>query len=217
MTLRKVAIMAWLVAFVVLLFGPPLAAEEPMPKHEPKSSRKVQEQKAPEPISEPAPPKPDAKPAEPAPKAVGSPILTVKLALMSDPRIFPYDINVEVKGDVAELSGKVATEAEKAAATEIAQGVEGIKSVTNSLDVSKDLPHALSRKQDDSITHYVKERFGKSKTLEAAHFDVKTDDGVVSLSGKTKYQVIVLEAAEAARQVPGVKAVRTEGVRLEGE
>jgi hyperosmotically inducible protein len=51
----------------------------------------------------------------------------------------------------------------------------------------------------------------------AANFDVKTEQGVVSLSGTVRFQVIVLEAAEAARQVPGVKAVRTDKVRIESE
>ncbi len=144
------------------------------------------------------------------------PILPIKLALMADPRLFPYDIHVEISGDVAELSGKVSNESEKAAATEIVQALDGIKSVTNNIEVVKDLNRTLAKKKDEIITQYVKDRFGKSKTLETAHFDVKSEDGIVSLAGKTKFLVIVLEAVEAARNVPGVKAVKTEGVHLEG-
>jgi osmotically-inducible protein OsmY len=114
------------------------------------------------------------------------------------------------------LSGKVGSEAEKASATEIAQVSEGVKSVTNNLEIAKDLPQALTRKKDEVITQYVKDRFGKSKTLESSHFEVKTEDGIVLLSGKTKFLVIALEAAEAARQVPGVKAVKSDGIHLEG-
>ncbi|MGQ0811773.1 MAG: BON domain-containing protein, partial [Nitrospiraceae bacterium] len=135
--------------------------------------------------------------------------------LMADPRLFPYDIEVDEKGQEVILSGKVPTDKEKAAATEVAQGLEGVKSVGNKLEVSKDLRAVLDRKQDDLLTHYVKERFAKSKTLESAKFDVSTENGVVALSGKARFQVIVLEAAEAARQVPGVKAVKTDAVRLE--
>ena len=134
---------------------------------------------------------------------------------MSDPRLFPYEINVDMNGETATLSGKVGSEAEKTAALEIAQAVEGVKSVTNNLEIVKDLPSTLLRKKDEAITQYVKDRFGKSKTIESAHFDVKTEDGVVLLSGKTKFLVIALEAAEAARQVPGVKAVKSEGIRVE--
>jgi len=82
--------------------------------------------------------------------------------------------------------------------------------------VVTELHHVMAQKRDQVITDYVRERFKKSATLEAAKFDVKTDNGIVELSGKTRFQVIVLEAAEAARQIPGVKAVKTHAVRIEG-
>ena len=156
----------------------------------------------------PAPPSPVKTPAT-------SLILTVKLALMADPRLFPYELDVDTKGETAVLSGKVSTETEKMAAAEAAQTVEGIKSVTNNIEVVKDLQRTLARKRDEAMTQYIKDRFQKSKTLETAHFDVKTEDGIVTLSGKTRFQVIVLEAAEAARQVPGVRAVKSDTIRIE--
>lgn len=165
--------------------------------------------------SEPMPKPAETKPTEPQ-KPPPTPIVSIKLALMADQRLFPYEINVDMNGDVATLSGKVGSETEKTAAAEIAQGSEGVKSVTNNLEIVKDLPQTLARKKDEIITQYVKDRFGKSKTLESAHFDVKTEDGVVSLSGKVKFLVIALEAAEAGRQVPGVKAVKSDGIRVEG-
>jgi len=190
------------------------------PKEQSKSSDKASEPKVSETkngSSEPAPsPKPaDTKAAEPA-KPPPTPIVSIKLALMADPRLFPYDINVDMNGEVATLSGKVGSEAEKTSATEIAQASEGVKSVTNNLEIAKDLPQVLTRKKDEVITQYVKDRFGKSKTLESSHFEVKTEDGIVLLSGKTKFLVIALEAAVAARQVPGVKAVKSDGIHLEG-
>ena len=150
-------------------------------------------------------------------KAVTSLILTVKLALMEDPRLFPYEIEVEAGSDEVTLLGKVSTEAEKAAAAKIANTVPTVKSVSNKLEVVKDLPDIITHKQDDVITRHVKELFAKSATVTAANFDVKTEQGVVSLSGTVRFQVIVLEAAEAARQVPGVKAVKTDKVRIESE
>ncbi len=148
-------------------------------------------------------------------KAVSSLILTVKLALLEDPRLFPYEIEVEAGSDEVTLTGKVSTETEKAAAAKIASTVPTVKSVSNKLEVVKDLPEIIARKQDDITTRMVKERFAKSATVTAANFDVKTEQGVVSLSGTVRFQVIVLEAAEAARQVPGVKAVKTDKVRIE--
>ena len=150
-------------------------------------------------------------------KAVSSLILTVKLALLEDSRLFPYEIEVEAGSDGIVLSGKVSTEAEKSVAAEIARTVPGVKSVANKIEILKELPEVLARRQDDIITHQVKERFAKSATLKAAGFEVKTEGGVVSLVGTVRFQVIVFEAAEAARQVPGVKAVKTAKVRIESE
>ena len=150
-------------------------------------------------------------------KAVSSLILTVKLALLEDPRLFPYEIEVEAGSDEVTLMGKVSTETEKIAAGKIASTVPIVKSVSNKLEVVKELSEVIARKQDDIITQHVKERFAKSATVSAANFDVKTEQGVVSLSGTVRFQVIVLEAAEAAREVPGVKAVRTDKVKIESE
>lgn len=150
-------------------------------------------------------------------RAVSSLILTVKLALLEDPRLFPYEIEVETGSDEVTLVGKVSTETEKAAAAKIASTVPTVKSVSNKLEVVKELPDVIAHKQDDIITRYVKERFAQSATVTAANFDVKTEQGIVSLSGAVRFQVIVLEAAEAARQIPGVKAVRTDKVRIESE
>ncbi|HEX4968455.1 MAG TPA: BON domain-containing protein [Nitrospiraceae bacterium] len=148
---------------------------------------------------------------------VSSLILTVKLALMEDPLLFPYEIEVDAGSDEVTLAGKVSTETEKATAGKIASTVPTVKSVLNKLEVVKDLPDVITHKQDDIITRYVKERFAQSATVSAANFEVKTEQGIVSLSGTVRFQVIILEAAEAARQVPGVKAVKTDKVRIERE
>lgn len=164
------------------------------------------------------PPDQDVKDKEPAlRKTLGSLILSVKLALMGDSRLFHYEIEVEDDQQTITLSGRVSTEDEKAAAKDVAQKVPGVKSVVNKLSVEKDLAKTLSKKQDDALTSLIKERFSKSATLKAANFEVKTEDGVVLIQGTVRFQVIALEAAEAARQVPGVRAVNTEKVRLEGE
>jgi hyperosmotically inducible protein len=150
-------------------------------------------------------------------KPLGSLILTVKLALLADPRLFRYDIEVGEDGQSIALGGRVSSEEEKVAATEIARSVSDGKTVVNKLEVDKGLMHALGKKQDEIISTLVKDRFSKSATLKAANFEVKTEEGVVSISGAVRFQVLALEAAEAARLVPGVKAVKTDRVRLGGE
>lgn len=156
----------------------------------------------------PKPPESEAK------KPMKSSMVTAKLALMADPRLFPYDIEVDVKEKDLVLLGKVSQESDKKAATDIVRCLEGVHAVENRLKVEPDATRGLVAERDKVLTQLVKERFEKSKTLQSVKFDVKTEDGVVTLSGTTRFQVIVLEAAQAARQVPGVRAVNTESVRL---
>jgi hypothetical protein len=166
----------------------------------------------------------DKKPEEPpksedpgARKPVTSPNLAIKLAFMAEPALFPLEIEVEMDGQKAVLRGAVPTEEEKAKAAEAAKTVEGVESVVNKLTVNTAVHAAWVKKQDEAITQLVKERLQRSETLKSVGFDVKAENGVVSLSGKTRYQVIALEAAEAARHVPGVRAVMTTGVQLIGK
>jgi osmotically-inducible protein OsmY/uncharacterized membrane protein YtjA (UPF0391 family) len=208
-----------------MLFATPMHAEESAPKTQETKPPppKVQEHKTPE-LKNPEPHPPELK-QEPkvkgstddqAPNKPGrSLILTVKLALVADQRTAPYTIEVDTKGQDVILSGKVSSEAERLAAADVVRQVEGVKSATNKLEIVPELHKDIVQKRNQIITEYVRERFKKSATLEAVNFDIKTENGVVELSGKTRFQVIVLEAAEAARQVPGVKAVKTHGVQIE--
>ena len=176
----------------------PPAKPEALPDRDVKEKEKEKEKEAPK-------------------KPVVSLILAVKLTLLADSRLFHYEIEAGEDQQTITLTGRVSSEEEKAAASDIARTVPGVKAVINKLDVSKELAQTVTKKQDDLITQLIKERFGKSTTLKAANFEVKTEEGVVSLSGTVRFQVIALEAAEAARHVPGVRAVKTEKVRLEGE
>ena len=59
----------------------------------------------------------------------------VKTALIESDDTEAGDIKVETRGGVVQLSGFVANEAQKAAATKVAQSVSGVKSVKNGLSV----------------------------------------------------------------------------------
>ena len=196
--------------------SPPAASESPPVPHKPSTDAKPQP--APAPKVDVPPVEPEGKEKDPAgKKPLGSLILSVKLALIGDSRLFRYEIEVEDDQQTVTLSGRVTSEEEKVAATEVAQTVHGVKTVINKIALEKDLAKSLLKKQDEILTMLLKERFAKSATLKAANFEVKTEDGVVHLNGTVRFQVIALEAAETARQVPGVRAVNTEKIRLEGE
>lgn len=195
----------------------PAKEKQPVKEKEPAKEKESVKEKEPAKEKESVKEKEPVKEKETPKKALGSLILSVKLALMGDARLFHYDIEVEDNQQILTLTGRVSTEDDKTAATEVAQAVQGVKTVVNKLAVEKDLAKTLLKKQDETLTTMVKERFAKSVTLKAANFEVKTEDGVVQLNGTVRFQVIALEAAETARQVPGVRAVNTEKIRLEGE
>jgi len=183
------------------------AADEKVKDEKPKSEDKAK-------TADEKPKAEESKPEEPAKKPVTSLNLAIKLALMADPQLFPLDIEVEMDKGKAILSGSVPTEEDKAKVAEIAGKIEGVDSVVSKLTVTPALKDKLAKKQDESIAHVVRDRLSRSETLKAVGFDVKSENGIVYLSGKTRFQVIALEAAEAARQVPGVRAVDTAGVQL---
>lgn len=147
-------------------------------------------------------------------KPVRSLIVTAKLALMADSRLFLYDIEVDTKDTNLILLGKVDSDSERRTAADIVRCLDGVHAVENRLKVDPDASRGLVVERDKVITQLIKERFEKSETLQAVKFEVKTEGGVVTLTGSTRFQVIILEAAQAARQVPGVKAVNTSSVRL---
>jgi osmotically-inducible protein OsmY len=180
-------------------------AEEKKAEDKKADEKKPDEKKA----EEPSPPKPEEHK-----KPVTSLNLAIKLALMADPQLFPFEIEVEMDKGKAVLSGAVPTEEEKGRAAEIAGKVDGVEGVVNKVNVTPALRDKVAKKQDETIAHVVRDRLSRSETLKAVGFDVKSENGIVYLSGKTRFQVIALEAAEAARQVPGVRAVDTAGVQL---
>ena len=59
----------------------------------------------------------------------------VKTAMLADPSLKALRINVDTKDGTVTLAGPVETQAQKEHASEVAQGVSGVKSVDNNLTV----------------------------------------------------------------------------------
>lgn len=156
-------------------------------------------------------------PASESGKIVQSPNLTLKLAFMADTRLFPYDIECHIQEKTIELKGVVSREEEKTLASLLTANLLTEKDIINNIEVQPALSAKIQGTSDSRLTDLVKQRFANSQTLRETNFEVITLRGVVSLKGHTRFQVIVLEAAQAAREVPGVIAVNTQNVRLGAE
>jgi hyperosmotically inducible periplasmic protein len=134
-----------------------------------------------------------------------------KIALFADDRVKGREVTVETKQGEVHLRGKVDTQEAKAAAGEIAKGVEGVKNVKNDLQVVSTTSRKAVNASDKDITKAVEARFAKDPQLKK--IDVRTDAGVVTLSGEVPTISASAKASEMAFRVDGVKSVKND-VRL---
>jgi hyperosmotically inducible periplasmic protein len=131
-----------------------------------------------------------------------------KIALFADDRVAGKDVRVETVNGQIFLRGKIDSEEAKTAAAEIAKGIEGVKSVKNDLQVVAPTARKAVQANDKEITKAVERRFDKDANLKKV--DVRTDAGVVVLSGEVPNISVSAKASEMAHQVDGVQAVKNE-------
>ena len=131
-----------------------------------------------------------------------------KIALFADERVKGREVSVEtMKGEVS-LRGKVDSAEAKAAAAEIAKGIEGVKNVKDDLQVVPPSARKAVTADDKAITKAVESRFSKDAQLKK--IDVRTDAGVVVLRGEVPNISVSAKASEMAFRVDGVKSVKNE-------
>jgi hyperosmotically inducible periplasmic protein len=133
-----------------------------------------------------------------------------KIALYADERVSGSAINVDTNAGVVTLRGKVGSDAEKKTAAEVAKGIEGVTQVKNNLEVVPSAEKKAVNRKDDEITKAVKERLAKDAQLKGSSVGVRSDNGVVTLTGDAKNLDARAHASQLARGVEGVKAVKNE-------
>jgi hyperosmotically inducible protein len=131
-----------------------------------------------------------------------------KIALYSDERVKGRQISVETVNGTVMLRGKVDSDEAKTAAASIAEGVEQVKAVKNDLQVLAVGGRKATDISDKNITRQIEARF--SKTSQLTKIDVRTDGGVVILTGAAPSIGASARASELARGVSGVRAVKNE-------
>jgi osmotically-inducible protein OsmY len=121
----------------------------------------------------------------------------VKAKLAADPTLSTDPIDVQAKDGAVTLTGTVKSEADKAKAATIAQGVEGVKSVTNNLTVRPPVAAAPSISPDTELRRTVSANLAKYG-LSGVTVDV--NNGEVTLRGdipRAKLQDAMKAANEA--------------------
>jgi hyperosmotically inducible protein len=132
-----------------------------------------------------------------------------KIALFADERVKGTQVSVDtMKGGVVHLRGKVDSAEARAAAEQIAANIEGVKSVKNDLQVVAPSARKMVAARDADIDRAVQKRLAADAQLRRV--DVRTDAGVVTLTGEVPSIVAAARASEMVRAVPGVKSVKNE-------
>lgn len=131
-----------------------------------------------------------------------------KMALFADDRVKGRQVSVETNKGVVALHGKVDSAEAKAAAESVAQGIEGVKSVRNDLQVVAPSEQKAVAADDKEIKRTVESRLNSDP--QTKKIDVRADAGVVTLTGDAPSITAAARASEIAREVPGVRAVKNE-------
>jgi hyperosmotically inducible protein len=131
-----------------------------------------------------------------------------KIALFADERVKGRQVGVETVKGVVTLRGKVDSAEAKIAAASLTEGIDGVKSVRNDLQVVAPADRTAVDISDKDITSQVKDRVSKDPRLK--NVDVRTDRGVVSLTGDVPGIGASARASELAREVSSVRSVKNE-------
>ena len=133
-----------------------------------------------------------------------------KIALFSDDRVKGRQIKVETMKGMVTLRGKVDSEDAKSAAGEVVKGVEHVKGVKNDLQVVAPKERKSVDISDKDISARVEKRLKQDSSPEAAKITVRTDAGVVTLTGEAPDITESAHASELASEVSGVQSVKNE-------
>ena len=138
---------------------------------------------------------------------------SAQTSLMLNTNLNAFRISSSVEDGVVTLEGEVQTSTDKALAEELVEGIDGVRSVNNNLEVREEdsdddnggMRQTLS---DGRIFTVLKSRLLMSGDVSGRDIEVEVDNGVVTLSGDVKSSSERDLAIEKARNTNGVKDVR---------
>jgi osmotically-inducible protein OsmY len=144
----------------------------------------------------------------------------VKSRLLWNDTTDGLDIEVDTMGGNVTLTGNATTQAEKDLATRLARRTDGVRSVSNKIEIKPSdggLPSGEKAGEaiaDSWITTKVKSSLLMSNDVDGLDLTVETKDGVVTLGGAASSAAERDLAVEIAKDIKGVKSVNASSVDL---
>jgi osmotically-inducible protein OsmY len=120
------------------------------------------------------------------------------------PAVHAAQIGVEVKNGVVTLAGEVSSYAEKIAAEDVAQRVNGVKALAVDMKVKLS---EFGRRTDADIAESAKNILGWTSSLPTDAVKVLVEGGWLTLSGEVPWQYQRQDAANSVRDLTGVTGV----------
>lgn len=153
----------------------------------------------------------------------------VKTKILADAVARGININVDTDRGHVLLRGTADTEAASRKAEQIAESVDGVRSVTNGLlvaDASANPQTATAKTQEAAreaadmasdawVTTKVKSELIADDAVKGFDIDVSTRDGVVTLDGKVSSSAMRDRAVARAQEIKGVSAVDADGLEVD--
>ena len=142
----------------------------------------------------------------------------VKSRLLWNDTTDGLDIGVDTMDGKVTLTGNATTQAEKDLATRLARRTDGVRSVSNKIEVKPSDGGLPSSEQageaiaDSWITTKVKSSLLMSNDVDGLDLSVETKDGVVTLGGAASSTAERDLAVEIAKDIKGVKSVNASSV-----
>lgn len=135
----------------------------------------------------------------------------VKAALVDDDAIKSTDISVNTDSGIVTLSGFVSSQDQAEQAVAVAKKVEGVKSVSDKLQVKDSTKSSVSGyASDTATTSKIKAKLLADDIVPSRNVKVETSNGVVQLSGAVKSQAQSERAESIAKAIDGVKSVKND-------
>lgn len=134
----------------------------------------------------------------------------VKSALMADDLVKSFDLQVETRKGVVQLSGFVDSQAQIDQALALTRAVAGVTDVENGVTL-KGAPSTLGTKIDDTtVTGRVKSALLGDPTIRSFDISVLTFNGEVQLTGFVNSQDQIDQAGKIANAADGASGVKNE-------
>lgn len=135
----------------------------------------------------------------------------VNTALLFHSHVRATKTDVDVKNGIVTLRGVAESQAQKDLTTEYTKDIAGVKEVRNEMTISKNPSNpkeTMGEKMDDaSITAQVKWSLMAHRSTSVLNTKIKTQDGVVNLSGTAKNESEKSLATKLVSNINGVTRV----------